>query len=143
MQLASQNQISKTFDRILVPGAGLGRLAFDLYQQGYQVEANEISPVMVAAANAILQRNITGALHPFGLDYMSNEVDSSRRYDEINFLILIFPTPQPPPKLEVCHIRLVTWSVPTISPSPMPIPLEPSLLASSSTPPPTFTNTCK
>ena len=85
MQLASQSQISKTSDRILVPGAGLGRLAFDLHQQGYQVEANEISPVMVAAANAILQRNITGALHPFGLDSMVNEVDSSRRYDEIPF----------------------------------------------------------
>jgi carnosine N-methyltransferase len=85
MQLASHHQISKASDRIFVPGAGLGRLAFDLYQQGYQVEANEISPVMVAAANAILQRNITGALHPFGLDHMSNEVDSNRRYDEIHF----------------------------------------------------------
>jgi hypothetical protein len=85
MQLASHHKISKTADRILVPGAGLGRLAFDLHQQGYKVEANEISPVMVAAANAILQQNITGALHPFGLDYMSNEVDSNRRYDEIHF----------------------------------------------------------
>jgi hypothetical protein len=86
MQLASRHpQISKTDDRILVPGAGLGRLAFDIFNQGYQVEANEISSVMVTAANAVLQRNIRGTLHPFALDYMANEVDSNRRYDEIHF----------------------------------------------------------
>jgi hypothetical protein len=70
---------------VLVPGAGMGRLAYDLYQHGYTVEANELSPVMAAAAHGILQRNSTGVLHPFALDIMSNEVDSSRRYDAIEF----------------------------------------------------------
>jgi hypothetical protein len=70
---------------VLVPGAGMGRLAYDLYQHGYTVEANEISLVMATAANSILQRKASGAVHPFALDHMSNEVDSNRRYDSIHF----------------------------------------------------------
>lgn len=70
---------------VLVPGAGMGRLAFELYKHGHIVEANELSPVMAAAAFGILQRNFTAALHPFVMDIMSNEVESSRRYDAIEF----------------------------------------------------------
>ena len=71
--------------KILVPGAGLGRLAFDIANKGYVTEANEISPVMVAAACAILQRNEAGVLHPFAMDFMNNEVESNRRYDGVHF----------------------------------------------------------
>lgn len=70
---------------VLVAGAGMGRLAYDIYSHGFTVEANELSPVMTAAANSILTRNATGTLHPFALDPMSNEVDSERRYDAVTF----------------------------------------------------------
>ena len=72
---------------VLVPGAGMGRLAYDIYHQGgYHVEANELSPSMAAAASAILQRKITnGSIHPYVLDIMANEVNSERRYDMVHF----------------------------------------------------------
>ncbi len=41
---------------ILVPGAGLGRLAFDLAQSGFSVQGNEFSFFMLLASNFILNR---------------------------------------------------------------------------------------
>jgi carnosine N-methyltransferase len=67
--------------RILVPGAGMGRLAYELYRQGHFVEANELSPSMAAAAYSIFDRKLSGFVHPYVLDVMANEVDSGRRYD--------------------------------------------------------------
>ena len=40
--------------RVLVPGAGMGRLAVELAARGYQVEANECSGVMVCAIKTLL-----------------------------------------------------------------------------------------
>lgn len=78
---------------ILVPGAGMGRLAYDLFQRGHNVEANELSPAMAAAASAVLQRNVVGVLHPYVLDPMANEVDSDRRYDAVRFPdVELYPT---------------------------------------------------
>ncbi|KAG7359187.1 N2227-like protein [Nitzschia inconspicua] len=71
--------------RILVPGAGMGRLAYQLYQQGHHVEANELSPSMAAAASAILHGKAQGSIYPYVLDVMANEVDSERRYDRTSF----------------------------------------------------------
>jgi N2227-like protein len=70
---------------ILVPGAGLGRLAFDLACQGYTVEANELSPVMAAAAQAILHWHIEGQIYPYLLDRMANEVNASERFLAVSF----------------------------------------------------------
>ena len=109
---------------VLVPGAGLGRLAYDLaVHGGYSVEANEISPVMASAAHGVFQQinsnrakgwketeaeeeqpkhqtptenlrsNNTetnrlskqNIIYPFIMDYMSNEVDSKRRFDGLEF----------------------------------------------------------
>eukprot|EP00980_Cylindrotheca_fusiformis_P031520 scaffold26496_cov113-Cylindrotheca_fusiformis.AAC.3 len=70
---------------VLVAGAGMGRLAYDIHSLGFTVEANELSPVMAAAACAILTKKANGRLHPFALDPLSNEVDSNRRYDAVNF----------------------------------------------------------
>ena len=81
-QLASRLAIG---DSILVPGAGLGRLAYDLACDGYSVEANEISLLMASAAYAILQRKVQGTLHPFLMDFFTNEVDSEWRYEGIPF----------------------------------------------------------
>lgn len=76
----------KKGDSVLVPGAGLGRLAFDLACDGYSVEANEISLLMASAAHAILQRNVVAeTLYPFLMDFFTNEVDSEWRYDAVEF----------------------------------------------------------
>lgn len=41
---------------ILVPGAGLGRLAFELAQRGYACQGNEFSMFMLLASNFILNQ---------------------------------------------------------------------------------------
>lgn len=81
-QIASHLEMEES---ILVPGAGLGRLAFDLACHGYVVEANEISLLMASAANAILQRHVRGTLYPFLMDFFTNEVLSEWRYESIPF----------------------------------------------------------
>jgi hypothetical protein len=71
---------------ILVPGAGLGRLAFDIYRVGlFSVEANEISIVMSAVANQFLHQKIEGEIHPFVADFSINEVNSEFRYQKVRF----------------------------------------------------------
>ena len=70
---------------ILVPGAGLGRLAYDLACDGHSVEANDSSLLMSSAAYAILRRKVRGKLYPFLMDFFTNEVDSEQRYDAVRF----------------------------------------------------------
>ncbi len=41
---------------ICIPGAGLGRLAFDLARLGYAAQGNEWSAYMLMAANLILNK---------------------------------------------------------------------------------------
>lgn len=92
-QLDRQSRSTGTFGmkrqwRVLVPGAGLGRLAFDIASNGYIVEANEFSPVMAAAAQHILQHPPTAKkskIFPYLLDRMSNEVDSDERFRAVSF----------------------------------------------------------
>jgi hypothetical protein len=43
--------------RVLVPGAGLGRLAFEIAKRGFVVEANECSYLMLAASYSIFNRD--------------------------------------------------------------------------------------
>jgi carnosine N-methyltransferase len=43
--------------RVLIPGAGLSRLAFNLACQGYKVEAIDVSYIQLLATNFILSRN--------------------------------------------------------------------------------------
>ncbi len=42
--------------RVLVPGAGLGRLAFDIAQMGFESEGNEFSLFMLFASNFVLNK---------------------------------------------------------------------------------------
>ena len=71
---------------VLVPGAGLGRLAVELSQAGYAVEANDCSVTMAAAAFQFLNGVVTpGVLHPFLFDFMINELDSARKCDTVTF----------------------------------------------------------
>lgn len=68
------------------PGAGLGRLARDIaLMTGYSVEANEISIVMAAAAHKLLHGEVSGVIHPFALDFFTNEVNGDVRQQEVSF----------------------------------------------------------
>jgi SAM-dependent methyltransferase len=75
----------KSGSSVLVPGAGMGRLDYDLSQRGYHVEANELSPSMAAAASSVLRNETYGIFHPYVLDAMSNEVDSKQRFGSVSF----------------------------------------------------------
>lgn len=75
--------------RVLVPGAGLGRLAHEIANVGYTVEANDCSIVMAAVAYQMLNSNnnrhddnVIG-FHPFATDPFVNEVNSSLRYKKV------------------------------------------------------------
>lgn len=57
---------------VLVPGAGLGRLVFDLCMAGYSAEGNEISYHQLLASSWVLnhtQGKEGHALHPFALQF--------------------------------------------------------------------------
>lgn len=61
--------------RVLVPGAGLGRLVFEICAAGYDVEGNEISYHQLLASNYIL--NSAGdvaahALYPWALNFSNH-----------------------------------------------------------------------
>lgn len=58
--------------RVLVPGAGLGRLVFDLCMAGYEAEGNEISYHQLLASSWVLNHTEgpkKHALHPFALHF--------------------------------------------------------------------------
>lgn len=60
--------------RVLVPGAGLGRLVYDLYRIGFDVEGNEISYHQIMASNFLL--NYAGreahTLYPWALSFSNH-----------------------------------------------------------------------
>jgi carnosine N-methyltransferase len=71
--------------RVLIPGAGLGRLVFDVCAAGYTVEGNEISYHQLLASNYIL--NCIGQagkhkLYPWALNF-SNHVTRSAQLQSV------------------------------------------------------------
>jgi len=78
---------------ILVPGAGLGRLAWELSTklEGCVVEAIESSLCMAAAAYCIFNKRPSFHLHAYSMDPFSNEIDSSLRYERV-FIPDVDPT---------------------------------------------------
>ncbi|EME86276.1 uncharacterized protein MYCFIDRAFT_39838 [Pseudocercospora fijiensis CIRAD86] len=67
--------------RILVPGAGLGRLVFDLCAAGYTVEGNEISYHQLIASNYILNsvRKVgQHTLYPWALSFSNHHTRSAQ-----------------------------------------------------------------
>lgn len=61
--------------RILVPGAGLGRLVFELCREGYNVEGNEISYHQLFASSFILNHTTKEdewPIHPWALSFSNN-----------------------------------------------------------------------
>ncbi len=87
--------IGRRRSKVLVPGSGLGRLAYDISLAGFDVEANELSLLMAAAASAFLngqgaygqeQREIiSGKVHPWAFDFLINEVNSLDRFQTVDF----------------------------------------------------------
>lgn len=68
--------------KVLVPGAGLGRLVFEFCSMGYMVEGNEISYHQLMASNWVLNHSTNAGqfdLYPFALEF-SNVV---RREDQL------------------------------------------------------------
>ena len=64
--------LDKNATKVLVPGAGLGRLVLEICLRGFAVEGNEISFHQMIASNWILNHTIQGEtydFHPFVTDY--------------------------------------------------------------------------
>jgi SAM-dependent methyltransferase len=118
-------QISTSSLPILVPGAGLGRLAHDLafLSKGYSVEANEVSLSMAAVAHSILQAKRNGTLYPFAFDSFANEVESRRHYDQVpypdaNFALTNTITSNNPGSLSYTigdFVKIYRWQRPNAS----------------------------
>ena len=72
--------------RILIPGAGMGKLGVVVAKElrnKCSIELNELSSGMAAAANQILNLNFSGQIFPFVNEVFANEVDSRRRVEEV------------------------------------------------------------
>lgn len=64
---------------VLVPGAGLGRLAFDFASRGYSCEGNEFSIYMLIASNYILNQALDPqTIHPWCNTAVNNISHSQR-----------------------------------------------------------------
>ncbi len=71
--------------KILVPGAGLGRLVFELCRRGYTVQGNEISYHQLIASNWVLNHTTKGQqfdLYPFALEF-SNVVSREHQLKKV------------------------------------------------------------
>lgn len=71
--------------RVLVPGAGLGRLVFDICQAGFAVEGNEISYHQLLASSWVLNHALgpeRHALYPFALGF-SNLISRDQQLQRV------------------------------------------------------------
>ncbi|XP_077993842.1 carnosine N-methyltransferase-like [Glandiceps talaboti] len=69
------DECDTTAINVLVPGAGLGRLCFDIASKGYTCQGNEVSLFMLFASNFILNRSMgTDSLtvYPWVHNYCNN-----------------------------------------------------------------------
>lgn len=88
---------------VLVPGAGLGRLVFDICAAGYTVEGNEISYHQLLASNYILnyiQRPGQHTLYPWALSFSNHHT----RADQLQAVAV--PDIHPGTALEKAHVEL-------------------------------------
>ena len=92
--------LSKERIKVLVPGAGLGRLVFELCRRGYAVEGNEISYHQLIASNWALNYAKHAKqfdLYPFVMDF-SNVVDRNSQMKMVQI-----PDVHPSTELENAH----------------------------------------
>ena len=79
LELEFSHVLDKGSVRVLVPGAGLGRLVFEICRRGFTVHGNEISWHQIIASNWILNHTDKGErfdLYPFALEF-SNVISRS------------------------------------------------------------------
>ncbi|CAD6581364.1 MAG: hypothetical protein CYPHOPRED_001558 [Cyphobasidiales sp. Tagirdzhanova-0007] len=62
--------------RVLVPGCGLGRLAYEIARKGYSAQGNEFSTFMLFSSNFIL--NATTAPHEFSIHPFCHSLSNTR-----------------------------------------------------------------
>lgn len=85
-----RRDISKV--KILVPGAGLGRLTYELAYRGYYCEGNEFSLFMLVASNFVLNKCIVEnqyTLYPWVHQFVNN----ASRKDQV--MPITFPDVSP------------------------------------------------
>jgi len=73
--------------KVLVPGAGLGRLAFEIAKEGFECQGNEFSLYMLFASNFILNKCKSincFKIHPFVQNF-SNNLGASDQMMPVNF----------------------------------------------------------
>lgn len=71
--------------KVLVPGAGLGRLVFEICKRGYTVEGNEISYHQLLASNWVLNHTEQAKqfdLYPFIMDF-SNVISREHQFKAV------------------------------------------------------------
>jgi carnosine N-methyltransferase len=67
---------------ILVPGAGLGRLAWEIARLGYKCQGNEFSMYMLLASNFILNKSLpveSVSIHPWVMRFSNNWSNEHQR----------------------------------------------------------------
>ncbi|KAI9668535.1 MAG: hypothetical protein M1829_005352 [Trizodia sp. TS-e1964] len=75
----------RTDIRVLIPGAGLGRLVFEICRAGYSTEGNEISWHQLLASSWLLNHTAPGtqmALYPWALGF-ANHVSRERQLQRV------------------------------------------------------------
>ncbi|PLB48245.1 N2227-like protein [Aspergillus steynii IBT 23096] len=80
-----ERQDSHEEPRVLVPGAGLGRLVFEICRAGYAAEGNEISYHQLLASSWILNHTAgpkEHALYPFALHF-SNLISREQQHQKV------------------------------------------------------------
>ncbi|KAI9038713.1 uncharacterized protein KD926_010553 [Aspergillus affinis] len=80
-----ERQASDEEPRVLVPGAGLGRLVFEICQAGYAAEGNEISYHQLLASSWVLNHTLgpeQHTLYPFALHF-SNLVSREQQHQKV------------------------------------------------------------
>ncbi|XP_028028641.1 carnosine N-methyltransferase [Bombyx mandarina] len=75
LSIISFQDLFDTVVRVLVPGAGLGRLAWEISKRGYTTQGNEFSLFMLFASNFVLNRCPEAnkyTVHPWLHQYVNN-----------------------------------------------------------------------
>ncbi len=80
-----------------MPGAGLGRLTYELARRGYYCEGNEFSLFMLIASNFVLNKCVIDnqyTIYPWVHQYVNN----AKREDQVKSITFpdVSPTQDPP-----------------------------------------------
>lgn len=87
LETAFPPSISRNKVRVLVPGAGLGRLAYEISQLGFSCQGNDFSLFVLLTAEFILTRNIPKNLleiYPYALPF-SNTINLDTQFKSVKF----------------------------------------------------------